>query len=93
MNSDDLQLKKEMPADPPDGGRIEDVEESDRGRSRLWIAVCRGKAGQPIIIEKNLLVDLRTALNDPEIIDVETIYRGIRKEFTVKTEVVRTLSL
>lgn len=86
--SDELELKKEMPA-PQDNAEGEDGKTT----SRLWLALVKMKDGSKNLIEKNLLQDFRTALNDPEIIEVEKIYRGFQKEFKLKTEVVRTLSL
>lgn len=89
---ENLELKKEMPNE----GEGPEESESDSGNprsQRLYIGVVLIKSGAKDVIERNRLEDFRQALNDPNIIEVLTIYRGFRKEFSLETKVVRTLTI
>lgn len=88
--SESLELKKEM---PPLEGSEEADNDAGTPRSRLYIGVVMMKGGLKDVIERNRLEEFRTALNDPNIIEVLTIYRGFRKEFSLETKVVRTLTI
>lgn len=85
-NADGFDLKKEMPPEVEDN-------DSEKGRARLWVAVCRRGSGQLDVIEKSRIDELREALNDPDIVSVETIYRAFRKEFTIETKIIRKLGI
>ena len=74
----------------------ESVDDSDEDRAapRIYLALVRRSSTptpENCWIEKSRLAELRTALADPDIVEVLSVIKGVKKVFQVKTEMVKKI--